>query len=193
MNRMRNRLVAVAMIASGLALGATGALAQEPAQNSSQHAAQTPKKPRVWTNDDVNSLRSPSDQFLREKEQKDAQEPATKQAPSSMPPQSAAKVEGLPNVPAPTTVQDADQLIAQQEAELASQQEFVKQTEKELADADESQRPKLNGRIEYHTKVIGRIQAEIAQLQAERDALAKKPASPNGDSGSNANSSSPQI
>lgn len=189
---MTERLIFTATLTLTLCLSALPVLGQDASSSASKQSAQI-NKPKVWTDDNIGSVRSPSDLYQLQ-EAKAAQDTASKQAGSAQATAApAVKVEGnLPNIPAPTTVAQADALIKQEQAELASQQEYVEETKKEQANAPDSEKDRLGWRIKSRTEVMGRIQAEIAQLQAEKDALRKKPAGENGgsaESGSSNNGS----
>jgi len=173
---MGKRLLFVAVMACGLCLAGFSALAQSPQANSGE-AGLPARAVKVWTNDNILLLRSPSDVYLLEKKQKELEEAAKQAAAAEA---AARQDESAPSVAVPEvkTVREADDMIAQRQSVLKSQQDFIDQTNQQLANAaDESMKSRLNARIETHAKAVTLLQAEITKLQAARDELAKKSSS----------------
>ncbi|MGH9740164.1 MAG: hypothetical protein ACRD4X_16510, partial [Candidatus Acidiferrales bacterium] len=133
------------------------------------------KKSTVWTNDNIDSALSPSDAYqIQEAQERQAQQAAQ---------QRAAVEAKIPSPPPgfvkPETAQQARQLLAEAQNNLKSQQEYVQQTQKELATAPDSYKERLQWRIKSRTDVIKKLQSDIAALEKDRDALAKTPAADN--------------
>lgn len=166
---MANIKMAMAIFALiGLAGGT--ASAQDAAYPPASQSAKPPaKKPKVWTDDNIASVRTPADIYQDQERQQSAVQQAAKKK--------TAEEAKLPSPPPgfmkPTTLQQADALLAQSQSNLKSEQEYVQQTQKELATAPDSYKDRLHWRIQARTKIINKLQSDIAALQKDRDALAK--------------------
>ena len=117
--RMNNNFLLSAILASAAALGLSApAFAQSDSQKKTTPAKQTkpaPKPHKVWTDEEVGSLRSPADAYAEASERQnaqaaDAQQPGTanqtstsKQAQKGVPP---------PTLTNPKSLEDADKMIA---------------------------------------------------------------------------------
>lgn len=176
---MRKYLLIVAAVASATITSATSAaFAQDSSKTASPQNAQVPKKPKVWTNDDVGSLRSPADVYAQD-EQKDAQQATPKQ---TAPSQGDAV---QPAVPKPTTVHEADDLIARQKSDLVAAKGYVEDLKNQINDPTLSDKAKerLEWRLKSRSLTVDQIQTNLTELQKDRDALAKK-STENGSAGS---------
>jgi len=176
---MRMRLLLMTIIASAALSAGPGAFAQDSSQTAPQKKAKGQTKPKVWTNDEVDSLRSPSDIYMAEKQRKEEDAPmaANKQESSSASTKPPAAPPRLSN---PKTVHDADGMIAWEKRDVDSQQEFVERLQKRLADAPDEEKERLQKLIREHTQSIADTRKEMEGLEAQRDALAKKAAAANG-------------
>lgn len=153
------------------------ALGQQPAQapaNAAKPKAQTPapKKPVVWTDDNIASVRSSSDVYQMEQEQSSAAQPAPAQKPAAAP--AGGSESGRP-VPVIKTAQQADDLVARDKQEIQQQQDYIQQTQKELASAPDSYKPRLGWRIQSRTSIINELQNEISAVEKQKQALEKQP------------------
>jgi hypothetical protein len=162
-----------ASVLAAVALVAANAFAQIPAQGTSQLASKQPaheaaKKPKVWTNDNIDSVRTPADdyQVQQQQEQQAAQAAAEKKAAQD------AAVPG----PAPKTVQQADSMIAAKKGELANQQQYLQRLQKDLNNPKNSDldKTRLDWRLKSHTASEEQTQAQLKQLEDQRAALEKK-------------------
>src|SRR6185437_9981107 len=119
------RVIVTAAVVSGASLTATAQ--QQTSQTSApqkQEAKPTPAKAaKVWSDDDLSSLRSPSDNYQME-------------------------------------------------------QDYLQQVKKQANDPSVSglEKKRVEWRLESHTATAQHLASEIKQLQADRDALAKKAA-----------------
>lgn len=164
----------VAGIVAAIALAGPSAFAQD--QDASQPApataaqAKSAKKPKVWTDDNIDSVRKPSDLYEEQEAQKAAADQAAKEKADAL-----AK---LPSPPAgfikPTTAEQVKQLLTKAQSDLKDQQDYVQQTQKELATAtDPSDKERLQWRIKSRTEIISRMQDNIAALEKDRATLEK--------------------
>lgn len=169
---MRHLTVFAAVIVGAIA--GSGVVAQAPpAQTAPKEQSQTPKKPKVWTDDNISSVRSSSDLYQDEQER----EKATQQA--SAPQQSATAAKSADSdawpIPQAKTAKEADDLIATDKKNLQEQQEYIEQTEKELATAPDSYKKRLQWRLQSRGDMVSRLQRDISALEKQKDALAKQP------------------
>ena len=186
---MRNSSLFRAMVASAMVLGlSVAARAQgdsqkpaQPAQKQKHKQNQTPavKTHKVWTDDELPSLRTAADTYI---EIQDAQtvEAASKQAAASA--QQAAASKPAPHAAPlklsnPKTVDDADNMIAWEQRDIDSQQEYVGRLQQELAAAPPDQKERLQNLIQERTQIIAGTRQEQAGLIAQKKALQKKTSS----------------
>ena len=177
---MLKRYFAAGTIASLLLCTPCGLFAQASPQDPAQHHK---KKPVEWTNDNIGNLRSPADDYAIQEQQ--AQSQAAKQSAT---PDKATSNDGqadnaLPPDLQPKTAAEADTMIARENAELASEKEYVAQTQKDLATAPEAEKARLQWRVQSRGQIIERIQHNIAALEKLKSAFSK--------SGAQADASSP--
>lgn len=188
----KSTILAVALFA-GVALAITGARAQDaaPPPNQSQAQAPAPKKAKVWTDDNIGSVRTPADDYqiqqqLQHEQQQQAQQAAAQQAAAQ-----TAQTAG----PAPKNVKQADSMIAAKKQALADQQQYLQRVQKDLNNPNNSDldRTRLDWRMKSHTASEQQTQAQLKQLEEERAALAKKEAAEKGSASGSGNPSSPNT
>lgn len=154
-----------------LAFGQQPSQAPVPAKQKTQTAA--PKKSVVWTDDNIASVRSSSDDYqIQQQDKKNETQQASAQKPSVGASEDSKSGRPIPEV---KTVQQADDLIARDKQEIQSEQDYIQQTQKELASAPDSYKPRLGWRIQSRTNTITELQNEISAVQKQRVALSKQP------------------
>jgi hypothetical protein len=165
------------------ALAATGpaAFGQDQTQNAPQAPVQAhaTSKPKVWTNDNIDSALSPADVYMANQlKEQEAQKAAEKQKPQASQPASAAPKtpSAPPALSNPKTMQSADDMIAWEQRDIDSQQEFVDKLQQQLDNAPESDQQHIRDRIQERTRAIESTRKEMQTLQAEKAALEKKAA-----------------
>jgi hypothetical protein len=149
--------------------------AQQPQANSAatKTAPAKPapaKKAVVWNDDNIGSIRSSADNYqIVQAQQEEAQKAADKQSASNQP---AADSSGA------KTAEQLDSMIASKSHDLAGEQDYVKNLQKQVADPTltGTDRQRLEWRLKSHTVTEQTLQSDIKQLQADKDALAKKQA-----------------
>lgn len=189
---MEKRLIFAAIVLSTAALAGPSAFGQDATRTASQQNAQATKKPKVWTDDNIDSVRTPSDVYqAQEQKEKEAQQQAAAAKQAAAASQSQAAPESLGQLPHPKTVHEADTIIAQKKQLLASQQDYLKQVQQQLNDPSVTglDRTRLEWRLKSHTITAQNTQSQVTQLEAQREALAKK--ADNSSSG-NSSGSNPQ-
>ena len=150
-----------------------------PAKTAPANVAPVKPAAKVWTDDDLSSLRSAADDYqIQQAEEKKAQEAAAQQRVSQ---QTAAADASMPK-----TVQQADSMIAGKQRTLSSEQNYLQRLQKQLKDTSATglEKERLEWRFKSHTATAQTLQSQVKQLQADRDALAKKaPVAPGNSAG----------
>jgi hypothetical protein len=158
---------AVLLMTVGLAHGQNPVPA--PAAPEPQKPASTTRK--VWTEDEIVSLRSPADNYIAEKEAREAAEAlakgrtvAAEVCPSSV------KLKG------PKTLEEAERAILDSLGDIDDQKATLAKLNKELDESPEDQKAAKSKEIERRTVVLEESQKELKALQDKRDNLASKAA-----------------
>jgi hypothetical protein len=182
--------VAVVSIVTATATKAQNA-SQAPAQSndSAKQRNTRSKTHKVWTDDDVSTLRTPADIHLeQEQRQADAAASAANQAaaekqatpaPDKKPGSSKAESSTRPPLLSnPKTVDDADAMLAWEGRDLRDQSEFIDGLKDRIDQtSDPGEKARLTKTLEERQGVLATIKKEIGELQAERKALQNKSAS----------------
>ncbi len=152
-----------------------------PPQNSQPASQQTPqidqlpvKRRKVWTNDDVVSLRTPTDNYLVEKEAREAAE-AEAAAKSAAQPKSI--VEAPAEIKLPTSIEETQLLIKNKEQDITDAQTSLVSLNAELATVPEEQKKAKQKEIEIVAAELDRARNELKVLQSHLVELHKPPAS----------------
>jgi hypothetical protein len=183
-----SKLLVLAAILGSSSLTLPRACAQSQPQDKPENQTHTTKKPKVWTDDNLSSLRSPADVYHDEQQkQKEAQD-TTKEA-ASAPPTSTE-----PRTQSPKTVQEADAMIAKEQSDLAAAQDYVQQLKSQVNDPtlNDKEKERLQWRLKSRSLTAEQLQSDLAELQKEKETLAKKAASGTATPGQNPEASNPQ-
>lgn len=165
--------------------GSSGATNQQATQKSDEKAKPTSAKTaKVWTEDDISSVRTPADDYMDvERAQTQAAAGAAadaaakqKQTAATNPPQKGAPT-ALSN---PKTTDDADKMIAWEQRDIDSQQEYLQKLQNQLATAPDDQKAHIQAWIDQEIKTIADTKKEQAGLEAQKKDLEKKAAPNNG-------------
>jgi len=194
---MRNVLLVRSMFLVGAAFASAGLIygqdaAKEIGQSaSSTHQQRTPSKPhKVWTDDDLGAIRSRGDITVAAAQNPtlpatdDASQPAAASAKTS----ASAKPVGKAALSNPKTAGEADDMIAWEQRDIDSQQEFIDRLQTEIEQAPADQRERLQKTLTEHQHALADTRQEQQALLAQKKLLQKKSA---GDT-SAASSQSPQ-
>jgi hypothetical protein len=178
---MNTRLnIAIVVFAAGFAAAPGLASAQDSAPSSQPAASEkSESKPgpqkvhKVWTNDDLGSVRSPADTYTAEKEARAyITPPAAKPASSDDKPAPATPHSGgPPALSNPKSVTEADSMIAWEGRDIEAQQGTIAQLQKQLDAAPPEQREALQKSLQQRTQVLAETQKELEALQAKKEAL----------------------
>lgn len=152
-----------------------------PPQNSqpaSQQALPTDqaagKHRKVWTNDDVVLLRTPADNYLAEKEAKEA---TKAEAAAKLAAQPKAAKEVPLEINLPTSIEETQLLIKNKEQDISDDQATLASLNAELATAAEEQKKAKQKEIEIVAAELDRAQNEHKALQDHLVELHRPPAS----------------
>jgi hypothetical protein len=180
---MNSRLtIAILVFAAGFAAAPGPGSAQETAPSSQPAAsAKSESKPspqkvhKVWTNDDLGSVRSPADTYTAEKEaQASTTPPAAKPASSNDTPAPATPHSGgPPALTNPKSVTEADSMIAWEGRDIEAQQGTIAQLQKQLDAAPPEQREALQKSLQQRMQILAETQKELEALQAKKESLQK--------------------
>src|SRR5882672_970950 len=130
--KIKNSFLASAILASAAALGLSApAFAHsnpEKKRPPAKQAKPAPKPHKVWTDDEIGSLRSPANSYMDANYNQAAGTPDSEQ-PAAAKPRPHAAAPALSN---PKTVDDADKMIAWEKRDVDAQTEYVERLKKEL-------------------------------------------------------------
>jgi hypothetical protein len=148
---------------------------QKTPQPSSQPPdPSAPKQKKVWTNDDMPTLRTPADTYVEEKE---AQEAAAAEAASKRAElEKQIKQAGL-TIDLPPTAGETQRLIKSKQERVQELKDHLMVLTQSLPDAPEDLKAANQKQIEEFTGESQRLQMEIKVLQDHLQSLAKTPAS----------------
>lgn len=163
---------------------------QAPAKDSSPAL----KKHKVWTDDEVSTLRTPEDNYVEQKQAAEAASAAAavadaQQAKSK--PKSDKHVGAPPALSNPKSPGDADRMIAWENRDVDAQQEFIDTLRTQLDQASPENRGQLDKSLTSHLKMLEDTKKERDALVAQKKELEKK-ASPQAKPVDSANTSAPQ-
>lgn len=148
-----------------------------PVQNEQPALPETPlpdlslvKRRKIWTNDDVILLRTPTDDYLAEKE---ARKAAEAEAAARSAAQPKATKEALPEGKFPTTTEETQLLIKNKEQDISDDQASLVGLNTELANAPDEQKKAKQREIEIVAAELDRARNELKALQDHLEDLHK--------------------
>ncbi|MHB8499981.1 MAG: hypothetical protein ACYDCG_13155 [Candidatus Acidiferrales bacterium] len=143
--------------------------AQQPA-NSATSPQPAPKRRKVWTNDDVISLRTPADVYLAEKAAQEAAaaEAAAKEAAEAKLVKEAGLTEKLP-----ATVEETRKLIAAKQNQITDDQEALDRYTAELPNEPAEHKDRMQAEIKRIPLDLPKERLELKELQDHLEKLTK--------------------
>ncbi|MGH9780373.1 MAG: hypothetical protein ACRD33_01020, partial [Candidatus Acidiferrales bacterium] len=168
------------VLGASLMAGAQQPPPQTPAKQKQEAKPASAKSAKVWTADDLTSLRSPSDTYVEEKQAQAAEAAAASAAKQQAAAKPAKPVAGPPMLSNPKTPDDADKMIAWENRDITSQQEYVEILKKRLETAPADQKEHLQQVLRERIQIVAATQKERDGLAADKQALEKKAAATNG-------------
>jgi|HubBroStandDraft_1064217.scaffolds.fasta_scaffold29667_3 hypothetical protein len=149
----------------------------QPASDPAQQIGALPvKRRKVWTNDDVEVLRTPADIYRAEKEAQEAAdtEAAAKKAELAKQVKEAGLTMKLPATPGETL-----RLIKDKEEQIKDLQDVMDRLSHDLQDAPADQKVKIEEQMQVFTRDSQKAQLELKVLQEHLQNLPKpKPDEP---------------
>jgi hypothetical protein len=189
-------LVRVILLLSALPGGATLACGQAGSGQADRKDAakqQKAKPHKVWTDDDLGSLHRSSGVTVAQAHP-ESEMPKSQGEPDSTPVAEAKKPESKPALKTgpdalahPKTADDADKMIAWEQRDIDSQQEYLDRLQEELDHAPADQKEQLQKTLTDRQRTLADTRREQQQLIADKKLLQKKSAGE-----SSASSQSPQ-
>jgi hypothetical protein len=196
---MKNQtLVRSMLLMSAVLSGAALVCGQDTSGQSVQKDAARQQKAvakphKVWTDDDLGSLRRTSGVTVAQAHP-ESEMPKTQGSAEPTPAANAKKPEGKPALKTgadalahPKTADDADKMIAWEQRDIDSQQEYLDRVQEELDHAPADQKEHLQKVLTERQQTLADTRREQQQLIADKKLLQKKPAGE-----SSASSQSPQ-
>jgi hypothetical protein len=175
----------VALVLAGLSSSAYAGWRQEQqTREAQQQTAEPPKSPqppqppdpsapkpkKVWTNDDMPSLRSPADTYLAEKE---AQESADTEAAGKRAELEKQIKEARLTIDLPLAAEETQRLIKSKQERIKELKDRLELLNQGLPDAPENQTAANQRQIEEFTGDSKKLQLEVKILQDHLQSLAK--------------------
>jgi|SRR5215831_833806 len=185
---MRNSLLAQFAAASTIVIAFSGAAQAQSA--ASQTAGQTaptkkqkpaPKTHKVWTEDDISTVRRPSDKYI---DASDRQSQAGQSAASvedtsvKQPAEDGVKPVHKAPLSQAKSAGDADAKIAWEKRDIQGQEEYIQSLQQRLASATPQERAHLEQLIEQHKQIIVDTRKEMQGLEEQKKNFETKPAAP---------------
>jgi hypothetical protein len=133
------------------------------------------KRRKVWTNDEVTSLRTPADQYQAEKEQKEAADAAAAAREAAI--RAAAKSGKQPplDIKLPSTVEATEEMLKNTQDDIQETAVVLEKMRKEFLDAPEEQQPDKQKEIDHITAALGTLRRNAKALQDHLQAITPKP------------------
>jgi hypothetical protein len=164
------------VLAAAVAVGfAAAAQAQGDSQKPAPRAER--QKPasnshKVWTNDDLGSVRRSADIYVDAKYTQAAETDGAKQPAATKP----AKHVAAPALSNPKTVEDADKMIAWEKRDVDAQTEYVELVKKQIEEAPQEDKERLKKVLQERMQILADTRSEMETLVGQKKELQKKPA-----------------
>ena len=156
-------------------------------ETSGKTASHAPKKVhKVWTDDDMASVKTAADRYQDQKQALADQQVAAnaaaqaKQEKTTTPDKKVGGPAALSNA---KSTEDADRMIAWEQRDIDAQTEFVDKVRAELSQAStQEERERLQKKLAERQQILEQVKQEHAALVAQKKELLKKAAAgANGD------------
>jgi dipeptidyl aminopeptidase/acylaminoacyl peptidase len=172
---MRNGSLLRSTILAGAVLLTAGLTnAQDATRQPGQKAPSKPHK--VWTEDDLGSIRRRGDVTVAAAQ--NATIPASAEAAPAPTPaatsSSTAQATGKKALSNPKTAEEADSMIAWEQRDINSQQEYVDRVQEQLDQAPADQKEHFQKLLAERQQILADVRREQQQLIAQKKQLQKK-------------------
>jgi hypothetical protein len=131
------------------------------------------KQRKIWTNEDVVLLRTPADNYLVEKE---AREAAEAEAAAKSPAQAKAAKETPLEIKLPSSIEETQLLLKNKEQDILDDQAALVSLNTELANVPDEQKKAKQKEIEIVAAELDRARNELKALEERLVELHKPPA-----------------
>jgi hypothetical protein len=177
---VRAMLLATAVIGSAALAFGQDTSGQADQKNAARQQKAAAKSHKVWTDDDLGSLhRSPGVTVAQA--HPESEMPKAPDAAESAPAANAKKPESKPALKTgpdalahPKTTDDADKMIAWEQRDIDSQQEFVDRMQDQIENAPADQKEHLQKVLVERQQILADTRREQQQLIADKKLLGKK-------------------
>jgi len=184
------RTIQLLISASALCVFVCAAGAQQAPPPKTEPAK--PKAKRVWTNDDVTTLRQPSDVYEEEKRQQ-AEEAAKAKEKAAAGGAAAQKPASREDKILPKTLEEAEKLVAGKLYEIEQENEYIERLRSEFAEATtDAARAAHQKRLDAAIALLEESNAELKKIDGRLQELRSNPPAP-GQPAASADASSPEI
>jgi hypothetical protein len=184
---------AILFTATGTSSLAQDAQDAKPSQAPAKDSSAPKKAHKVWTDDEVSTLRTPEDNYIEQKQAAEAAAAAAaaaaQQAKST--PKSEKHVGAAPALSNPKSPEDADRMIAWENRDVDAQQELIDKERTQVEQASPETREALEKDLTKHIKMLEDTKKERAALVTQKKELEKK-ASPEAKPVDSASTTTPQ-
>lgn len=172
-------LLPILLASFTLLASAQQAPAPSGSPNHGDQAAAKKRQSKVWTNDDISSVRTPADvyQDRRSAAETETHSASAVAANSSAPAKPAVAKGGPSLLTNPKSVEDADRMIAWTDNDLAAQTEYVEKVRQQLEDAPAAEKPRFQKLLADRIRVVDEIKKEHATLVQQKSDLQKSASS----------------
>ena len=138
-----------------------------------------PKAKKVWTNDDVTTLRQPSDVYEEEKRMKAEEEAAKAKEKPAAGDAAAQKPMSREERILPKTLEEAEKLVAGKLYEVEQEQEYIDRLRSEFAEATtDAARAAHQKRLDAALALLEESQAELKKIDARLQEFRANPPAP---------------
>ena len=183
---MKNSSLSRAVVAFTIVIGfSVAAYAQsEPQKKNAANSAQQGQKPapkphKVWTEDNLSTVRTQADNYI---EAKDRQSTAAANATASVQPAAEKQPAANSQKPSKTpplahakSAEDADFKIEWEKKDIQGQEEYLVRMQGELEQAPPEQKEHIQKLIEQHTQILADTRKELQGLEQQKKDFQKNP------------------
>ncbi len=170
------RTMQLLISASALCIFVCAAGAQQAPPPKTEPAK--PKAKRVWTNDDVTTLRQPSDAYEEEKRQQ-AEDAAKAKEKAAAGGAAAQKPVSREDKILPKTLEEAEKRVAGKVYEIEQEQEYIDRLRSEFAEATtDAARAAHQKRLDAALALLEESQAELKKIDARLQEFRANPPAP---------------
>jgi hypothetical protein len=174
--KFKHRLVFSTILATAALGNPAAAHAQSDPQKKTppaKHAKPAAKPHKVWTDDEVGSLRSPANAYMDAKYSQADAAADSKEASAAVKPKPHVAAPALSN---PKTVDDADKMIAWEKRDVDAQTEYVERLKKQIDEASQEDKERLKKVLQERIQILADTRGEMETLVQQKKELQKKAA-----------------